>query len=89
MAFLGASLRIHPTFCNATTDHGSCQITSEEQASDWWICNSQPIRNTNLISVVTRHQYGISAVVPQKLFHGETGGSVAKYRLFSQTIIGA
>ena len=36
---------------------------------------------------MTRHQYGISALVSQKSFGGETSaviGSVAKYRLFSQ-----
>ena len=34
--------------------------------------------------VVTRHQYGISALVSQMSFAGETSGSVAKWRLFSQ-----
>ena len=34
--------------------------------------------------VVTRHQYGISALVSQTSFCRETSGSVAKYRLFSQ-----
>ena len=34
--------------------------------------------------VVTRHQYGISARVSQKPFRGETSGSIAKCRLFSQ-----
>ena len=33
---------------------------------------------------MTRHQYGISAVVPQTSFRGETRGGVAKSRLFSQ-----
>ena len=31
-----------------------------------------------------RHQYGISALVSQTSFGGETSGSVAKCRLFSQ-----
>ena len=31
--------------------------------------------------VVTRHQYGISALVSQTSFDGETSGSVAKCRL--------
>ena len=35
--------------------------------------------------VVTRHQYGISARVSQTPFRGETSGSIAKCRLFSQT----
>ena len=37
-------------------------------------------------SVVTRRQYGISAFVSQESFGGETIGSVAKCRLFSQAI---
>ena len=31
-----------------------------------------------------RHQYGISALVSQMPFRGETVSNVAKYRLFSQ-----
>ena len=34
--------------------------------------------------VVTRHQYGISALVSQTSFGGETSGSVAICRLYSQ-----
>ena len=37
-------------------------------------------------AVVTRHQYGISALVSQTSFHGETIGGLAKCRLFSQAI---
>ena len=33
---------------------------------------------------MTRHQYGISELVSQTSFGGETSGSVAKCRLFSQ-----
>ena len=44
----------------------------------------QPIRSITKILVVTRHQYGISALVTQTSFGGETSGSVAKCRLFSQ-----
>ena len=33
---------------------------------------------------MTRHQYGISALVSQTSFGGETSGSVAKCWLFSQ-----
>ena len=44
----------------------------------------QPIRSSTQIWVVTRHQYGISALVSQTSFDGETSGSVAKCRLFSQ-----
>ena len=60
------------------------------RASDWSCCvwNSiQQIRSTTEIWVVTRHQYGISALVSQTSFGGETSGSVAKCRLFSQAII--
>ena len=37
-----------------------------------------PIRSTTHIQVVTRHQYGTSAVVSQTSFGGETSGGVAK-----------
>ena len=43
-----------------------------------------PIRSTTQIWVVTRHQYGISALVPQTSFRGETSGGGAKCRLFSR-----
>ena len=45
---------------------------------------ARPIRSTTQIWIVTRYQYGISALVSQTSFGGETGGSVAKCRLFSQ-----
>ena len=38
------------------------------------------------IWVESSHQYGISALVSQTSFRGETSGSVAKCRLFSQAI---
>ena len=44
------------------------------------------IRSTTQISVVTRHQYGISALVSQTPFGGKSSGSVAQCRLFSQAI---
>ena len=56
-------------------------------ASDWLNQISQaarPIRSTIQIWVVTRHQYGISALVSQTSIGGKTSGSVAKCRLFSQ-----
>ena len=37
---------------------------------------------------MTRHQYGISALVSQTSFGGETSNSVGKCRLFSQAISG-
>ena len=58
-------------------------------ASDWLnqIAHAaRPIRRTTQIWIVTRHQYGISALVSRLSFGGETSGSVAKCRLFSQAI---
>ena len=61
-----------------------------DSASDW-SCRVgnliQPIRSTSQIWVVTRHQYGISALVSRTSFGGETSGSVAKCWLFSQGIL--
>ena len=55
-----------------------------------WLCRVgnlfQPFRSITQIWVVTRHQYGISALVSQTSFGGKTSGSVAKCRLFSQAI---
>ena len=42
------------------------------------------IRSTTQIWVMTRHQCGISALISQTSFGGETSGSVAKSGLFSQ-----
>ena len=56
-------------------------------ASDWLNQIShaaRPIRSTTQTWVVTCHQFGISALVSQTSFGGETSGSVAKCRLFSQ-----
>ena len=45
----------------------------------------QPIRSTNQIWVVNaRQQFGISTLVSQTSFRGETSGDVAKCRLFSK-----
>ena len=60
-------------------------------ASDWLKQISRaarPIRSSIQIWVVTRHQYGISALVSQTSFLGETSGGVAKCRLFSQVTCG-
>ena len=43
---------------------------------------ARPIRSATHIWVVTRHQYGIPALVSQTLFREETRGVVAKCRLF-------
>ena len=45
---------------------------------------ARPIRSTTQIWIGTRHQYRISALAPQTSSGGETYGSVAKCRLFSQ-----
>ena len=45
----------------------------------------QPIGSFTQIWVVTRHQYGISALISQTSFRGETSGSVAKCRLVSHS----
>ena len=47
----------------------------------------RPVRSTTEIWVVTRHQYGISALVPQTSFRGETSGGVVKSVLFIVKII--
>ena len=65
----------------------TCHYPDLGSASDW-SCRVgnliQPIRSTTQIWVVTRHQYGISALISQTSFRGETCGGVAKSRLFSQ-----
>ena len=48
----------------------------------------QAIRSTTQILVVTHHQYGISSIVPQMSFLGETCGGVRKCWLFSDCIFG-
>ena len=45
---------------------------------------ARPISCSPQIWVVTRYQYGISALVSQTSFRGKTSGSVAKCRLVSQ-----
>ena len=56
-------------------------------ASDW-SCRVgnllQPVGSTAQIWVVTRHHYGISALVSQTSFRGETSCDVAKCRPSSQ-----
>ena len=56
-------------------------------ASDWlkqMLRAAPPIRSTTQIWVVMSHQYGISALISQTSFRGDTSGGVAKCRLFSQ-----
>ena len=59
-------------------------------ASDWSYREGkllQPIWGTTQIKAVTHHQYGISALVSQTSFRGETSGGVLKCRLFSPTTL--
>ena len=56
-------------------------------ASDWLNQISyaaQPFRSTTQLWVVSRHPYGISALVCQTSFGGETSAGVTKCWLFSQ-----
>ena len=46
----------------------------------------QPIKSTTQTWLVTRHQYGILAIVSQTSFRGGISRGVAKCRLFSQAI---
>ena len=75
---LGTSAEISYCITSDNTDLGS--------ASDW-SCREvnllHLIRSTTQIWVVTRHQYGISAIVPEKSFRGKVSDCVTKCRLFS------
>ena len=42
---------------------------------------ARPIRSTTQIWVVTRHQNGISALIPQTSLHAETSGGLVEYQL--------
>ena len=67
----------------------TCHYPDLGSASDWLKRNSlafQPIRSTTLIWVVTRHQYGVSALVALMSFCVGSSGDLAKRRLFSQAI---
>ena len=53
-----------------------------EPLIDWKFAST--IRSITQIWVETRHQYGISALVSQTSFRGETSDSLEKHRLFYQ-----
>ena len=58
--------------------------------SDWYsrVGNLlQPMTSITQIWVVTRHQYGISLLVHQASFRGETNVGVVKCRLFSEAVV--
>ena len=63
-------------------------VSSPRSGKCFWLDepNFKPIRSTTQTWVVMRHQCGISAVVPQRSFRGETSGRVVKCRLFSQAV---
>ena len=54
----------------------SCHLKSRSMVA--W-----PVRSTTQMWVVTGHQYGISALVSQMSFHGETRSGIAVSSLFS------
>ena len=57
-------------------------------AFNWFLSNlPHPVRSTNQILKVTRHQYGISVLVSQTSFRGKTSCGAAKCRLFSWAIL--
>ena len=63
----------------------TCLCPDLGSASDW-LCHKgnllQPIRNTTQAWVVTCRQYGISTLIFQVAFRGETSGGAAKGQLF-------
>ena len=66
----------------------TCHYPDQGSAFDWLMQISyvvRPIRSATQIWVVTRHQYGISALVSLTSFRGETSGDVSKCRLFPWT----
>ena len=61
----------------------TCHCLGLDSASDWLrqiSVMARPIRSPTQIWVVTRHQYGISALVPQTSFRGESSGGIDKFR---------
>ena len=75
---LGTSAEISYCITSDNPDLGS---------ASHWSCREgnllHLIRSTTQIWVVTRHQYGISAIVPETSFRGKVGDCVTKCRLFS------
>jgi len=68
----------------------TCRFPDLGSASDWSsrLGNLlQPMRGITQIWVVTRHQYGISLLVHQASFRGETSVGVVKSRLFSEATV--
>ena len=64
-----------------------CRYPDLGSVSNWPKLISLAIRqigSNSQLWVVTRHQYGISALVPQTSFRSKTKGSFAKCQLYSQ-----
>ena len=89
-------LRKQPTFGDATTGllakraqkFHTDNVSDQGTAFDWLMqinYVARPIRSATQIWVLTSDQYGISALVSQTSFRGETIGDVAKCRLFTWT----
>ena len=103
VAFDAGNLRKQPTFREVATciepSQNDVWVTSPEFHTDdvslprswecFWLVGIffQPIRRTTKIWVVTRHQYGIFALVTQTPFWEGSSGDLAKRRLFSQATI--
>ena len=65
----------------------TCHFPALGSATDWLkqiSIAAHPIRSTTQLWVVTRHEYGIYALVPQSSFFVQTSGGVAKCRAFPQ-----
>ena len=62
----------------------TCHYSDVGSASDWLKFSLNHLEALTQICVVTRHQYGISALVPQTSFYRETSGGLIKRQLFSQ-----
>ena len=80
-----ALMVIYPTLSlrRPRNEHRIYQIQYPDMGSACRLENLlQPFKSTTQIWVVTCHQYGISALVSQTSFRGETSGGVAKCRLF-------
>ena len=76
---------INWNFCTRSWLHFATPPTVCPRNDVWEVSQAaRPIRSTTQIWVVTRHQYGVSALVSQTSFRGETVSGVAKCCLFSQ-----
>ena len=87
----GCSVRRQATFGDTTTGFpAKWHLRNDTEIPYWWRITTQiwvvlligwikfPMQPTNQIWVVTRHQYGIPALVSRTSFGGGTSGSVAK-----------